>query len=62
VLNLTHPEGHDQPAPLAIGERCQGRTQFNDAGSVFPPGHKVRLAISTTYWPMICPVRRGHAL
>jgi hypothetical protein len=31
------------------------RIQLNDAGSVFPPGHKVRLAISTAYWPMIWP-------
>jgi hypothetical protein len=55
VLNLTHREGHEQPALLAIGERYRVRIQLNDAGSVFPPGHKVRLAISTTYWPMIWP-------
>jgi predicted acyl esterase len=55
VLNLTHREGHEQPAPLATGERYQMRIQLNDAGSVFPPGHKVRLAISTAYWPMIWP-------
>jgi hypothetical protein len=24
-------------------------------GSVFPAGHKVRLAISTAYWPMVWP-------
>src|SRR5262249_25072461 len=29
--------------------------QLNDAGSAFPKGHKVRLALSTTYWPMIWP-------
>ena len=55
VLNLTHREGHEQPALLAMGERYQVRIQLNDAGSVFPPGHKVRLAISTAYWPMIWP-------
>ena len=47
VLNLTHREGHEQPAPLAIGERYRVRIQLNDTGSVFPAGHKVRLAIST---------------
>jgi hypothetical protein len=31
------------------------RIKLNDAGSVFPAGHKVRLAISTAYWPMIWP-------
>jgi hypothetical protein len=55
VLNLTHREGHEQPALLTIGERYRVRIQLNDAGSVFPPGHKVRLAISTAYWPMIWP-------
>ena len=55
VLNLTHREGHEQPALLASGERYRVRIQLNDAGSVFPPGHKVRLAISTAYWPMIWP-------
>jgi hypothetical protein len=55
VLNLTHRESHEQPALLATGERYRVRIQLNDAGAVFPPGHKVRLAISTAYWPMIWP-------
>jgi uncharacterized protein len=55
VLNLTHRDGHEQPAPLAPGERYRVRIQLNDAGSIFPAGHKVRLAISTAYWPMIWP-------
>jgi hypothetical protein len=55
VLNLTHRDGHEQPAPLATGKRYRVRIQLNDAGSVFPAGHKVRLAISTAYWPMIWP-------
>ncbi len=55
VLNLTHRDGHEGPAPLAIGERYRVRIQLNNAGSVFPAGHKVRLAVSTAYWPMIWP-------
>ena len=55
VLNLTHRESHEQPALLATGERYRVRIQLNDAGSVFPAGHRVRLAISTAYWPMIWP-------
>jgi uncharacterized protein len=55
VLNLTHREGHEQPTLLALGERYRVRIQLNDAGSVFPAGHKLRLAISTAYWPMIWP-------
>jgi hypothetical protein len=55
VLNLTHRDGHEMPALLVAEERYRVRIQLNDAGSVFPAGHKVRLALSTTYWPMIWP-------
>ena len=55
VLNLAHRDGHERPAPLRIGDRYQVRVQLNDAGSVIPAGHRVRLALSTAYWPMIWP-------
>jgi hypothetical protein len=55
VLNLTHREGHEKPVLLAVGQRYRVRIQLNDAGSVFPAGHRVRLALSTAYWPMIWP-------
>jgi hypothetical protein len=55
VLNLAHRYGHDKPAPLAAGQRYRVRIQLNDAGSVFPAGHRIRLALSTAYWPMIWP-------
>jgi uncharacterized protein len=55
VLNLTHRDGDETPAPLVAGRRYQVRIQLNDAGAAFPAGHKVRLALSTTYWPMIWP-------
>ena len=55
VLNLTHRDGHEKPAPLAPGKRYRVRIQLNDAGAVFPAGHRVRLALSTAYWPMIWP-------
>jgi uncharacterized protein len=55
VLNLTHRDGHENPALLAVGQRYRVRIQLNDAGSVFPAGHRLRLALSTAYWPMIWP-------
>jgi uncharacterized protein len=62
VLNLTHRDGHERPVLLTIGQRYRVRIQLNDAGSVFPAGHKVRLAISTAYWPMIWPSREAATL
>ena len=55
ILNLTHRDGHETPAPLVPGQRYRVRIQLNDAGSVFPAGHRIRVALSTNYWPMIWP-------
>ena len=62
VLNLTHRDGHEKPAPLAAGQRYRVRIQLNDAGSVFPAGHRIRLALSTAYWPMIWPASERATL
>ena len=55
MLNLAHRDGHEAPAPLVPGRRYRVRIQLNDAGAVFPAGHRIRVALSTTYWPMIWP-------
>ena len=55
VRNLTHRDSHEMPSPLVPGERYQVRIKLNDAGAVFPAGHRIRLALSTSYWPMIWP-------
>jgi uncharacterized protein len=55
VLNLAHRDGHESPAPLVPGQHYQVRVQLNDAGAVFAAGHKIRLALSTAYWPTIWP-------
>jgi uncharacterized protein len=55
VLNLAHRDGHERPALMEPGAHYRVRVLLNDAGSIFPTGHKVRLALSTAYWPMIWP-------
>jgi hypothetical protein len=55
VLNLAHRDGHERPTALVVGDRYRVRLKLNDAGAVIPAGHKVRLALSTAYWPMIWP-------
>jgi predicted acyl esterase len=55
ALNLTHRDDSEMPAPLEQGHRYHVRIQLNDAGAVFPAGHRVRLALSTNYWPIIWP-------
>jgi putative CocE/NonD family hydrolase len=55
ILNLAHRDSDEEPTPLVPGRRYRVRLQLNDAGSVFPAGHKIRLALSTTYWPLLWP-------
>jgi predicted acyl esterase len=55
VLNLTHRNGHEQPEPLEAGKRYPIMVRLNDIAHAFPAGHKLRLAISTSYWPVVWP-------
>ncbi len=54
-LNLTHRDSHEHPEPLEPGKRYRVRVQLNDIGYGFRAGHTVRVAVSTSYWPMIWP-------
>jgi len=55
LLNLTHREDHAHPQPLVPGERYRVTIKLNDLGQVFPAGHRLRLALSTSYWPLAWP-------
>jgi putative CocE/NonD family hydrolase len=55
LLNLTHRESHEHPTALQPGRRYRVRLQLNDVGQAFPAGHRIRLALSTAYWPIAWP-------
>lgn len=55
VLNLTHRDGHATSAPLEPGRRYEVRVRLNDVAYAFPAGHRLRLALSTSYWPLVWP-------
>ena len=55
ILNLTHRHGHDRLTPLPMGEAFDVEFRLDAAGHRFRPGHRVRVAMSTTYWPWIWP-------
>ena len=52
LLNLTHRDGHEHPEALTPGEFYRVRVPMNDVAHSFPAGHRLRLAISTSYWPL----------
>jgi len=62
ILNLTHREGHETPLPLAPGRRYEVRVALNDVAHAFPPGHRLRLSVSNTYWPTVWPSPEPVAL
>ena len=55
LLNLTHRDGHENPQPLEPGKRYRIKMQLNDIAQKFPAGNRIRLAISTVYWPLAWP-------
>ena len=55
LLNLTHRESHEHPTALEPGRRYRVRLQLNDLAQAFPAGHRIRLALSTAYWPIAWP-------
>ncbi|MGH2857754.1 MAG: CocE/NonD family hydrolase C-terminal non-catalytic domain-containing protein, partial [Solirubrobacteraceae bacterium] len=55
VLNLCHRTGHDQPQPLAPGEPIDVTLALKSVAYAVPAGHRLRLAISTSYWPWLWP-------
>jgi uncharacterized protein len=55
VLNLSHRDGSEFPVPVEPGTRYKVRVQLNEAAYSFAPGHRIRVSLSTTYWPMVWP-------
>ncbi|MDX6620875.1 MAG: uncharacterized protein QOK36_3261 [Gaiellales bacterium] len=55
ILNLTHRTGHDAFEPITPGEELEVSLRLDGAGHRFEPGHRIRLALSPTYFPWIWP-------
>ena len=55
LLNLTHDSHHASTTPLEPGARYSVMVQLNDVAHAFPAGHRIRVAISPAYWPLVWP-------
>ena len=62
ILNLTHRDGHASLTPLVPGEPVEITLRLDCAGHRFEPGHRIRLALSPTYFPWIWPSPRPVTL
>jgi hypothetical protein len=55
LLNLTHREGHERTLPLRPGERVEVELDLSTAAHAVPAGNRLRVALSSTYWPSCWP-------
>ncbi len=55
ILNLCHRDGHADAQPLVPGRAYDVRVPLKAIGQTLPAGHRLRLAVSTSYWPWIWP-------
>jgi uncharacterized protein len=55
LLNLAHRDGSDSPSPLEPGRSYRIRLQLNEIAQAFPAGHRIRLSLSSSYWPLAWP-------
>ncbi|MFC3282734.1 CocE/NonD family hydrolase [Litchfieldella rifensis] len=58
LLNLTHRDSDEHPEALMPGKRYRVRVLLKHIAQQFPAGHAIRLAISTSYWPLAWPAPR----
>ena len=55
LLNLSHRDGHNSPKPMIPGDRVSVIIPLAMLGEAIPTGHRLRLAISSSYWPIAWP-------
>ena len=55
ILNLCHRNSHEFPEDVAPGETMQIAMQLDDIAYRMKPGSRLRVAISSSYWPLVWP-------
>ena len=55
VLNLTHRRSSAEPSPLVAGAVEEIRVPMRTSGYRFQPGHRIRISIASSYWPVLWP-------
>ncbi|MDC1450727.1 hypothetical protein N8477_08165 [Candidatus Thioglobus sp.] len=62
ILNLSQRNGKSNPESMIPGEVEEVIVELNHVGYIVPEGHKLRLAVSTTYWPIAWPAPTNTCL
>jgi putative CocE/NonD family hydrolase len=62
ILNLCHRRDRAQPGPMVPGAAEEIEVILDQMGYRLAAGHRLRLALSTTYWPFVWPAPRAATL
>jgi uncharacterized protein len=55
ACNLTHRDGHERPEALKPGREYTVEVRLDAVAHALPAGHRLRVAVSPTYWPLAWP-------
>ena len=55
ILNLSQRDSKLEPSHLIPGKPYDVKVALNHVGYVVPVGHRLRLSLSSSYWPMAWP-------
>ena len=55
MLNLCHRQDRANPAPMVPGVAEEVEVSLDQMAYRLAPGHRLRLALSTSYWPFVWP-------
>jgi putative CocE/NonD family hydrolase len=62
VLNLCHRNSHQSPSAVPTDTPLDVEVLLNQACHRFKPGHRLRLSVTTAYWPLVWPSPRAVTL
>ena len=62
VLNLTHARSSEAPVLLTPGETFETTVTLDQIAYRIPAEHRLRIAVSTSYWPFIWPAPEHAAV
>lgn len=55
VLNLAHRDSHEEPSDVPVDVPFTVRFPLHSIGYRLPEGHRLRIAVAPTLWPMVWP-------
>ena len=55
VLNLCHLDGHEVSTPIPLNEAVMATLKLDQCAYTVPAGHRLRISISNSYWPLLWP-------